>query len=189
METGFDKEKLEALKAWCLKQTESPGRLRLIVASLILLAGLFLYCKPQAQRLEKARAHLKASEHLAGTAKELRHFVKQVATYSERLTKQADIGEWQNYLMTKLPPTGAELQSLEPQKVISRGSFRVVLIKLNAGGTYEELIDLIDRLERGERIVRLDRLSLTKGKTSLALSCHIKGLVKIGAVKSPPGEK
>ena len=179
MEAGLDREQIEALKRVIRRCAEDPPKLRLMVAGLITVVGFFLYCSPQASRLDEARAKLKKVEEKARLAKECRHFVDQGKLFVDRLPKVEDVGDWQDYIMTKVRAAGAKLRKLEPRKSLMRGKYRIVVIEVEAEGMFEDVTEFIDRLERGERIVRLDRISLERRAGSLGFHCVVMGLNKL----------
>ena len=183
METGISAEQIEAFKKKFLIHARDRLKLRLMVTGAIFGLGLFAYLRPKAQGLDAARAKLAKLTAQATTAGDLRHCVEQERGFSDRVPKAADITDWQNYIVEKLDLSGATLRKLEPRKSVRKARYRFIYVEVECEGMFPQVLDFLDRLERGHRLVRFDRLTLEKRKTTIAFRGVVMGLVRSGGNK------
>ena len=173
------RKQVEAFKkvmaAWC----QDPIKFRLLVSAVLFLVGYFLWCGPAADDLAAGRKKLERLSKRSKMADELKHFADQEELIRPRVSDTEDLGDWQDYVMSCVGDTGAKLRKLEPRKGMQRGKYRIVVMEVEADGSYEAVVKLIDRLEKGERIVRLDRLSIEKKVSSIGFRCVLMGLVRL----------
>ena len=179
MSQSSNSDQLQALKKNVQRICLDPGKLKAVVIGVILLFGFVLFCRPQAARLEVARAKLKKAKTRARIAKDVRHVVEQAAKFMDRLPPVDDVGDWQDYIMKKVGAAGAKLRKLEPRRGLMKGKYRITIIEVEAEGMFADIVDLIDRLERGDRIVRLDRLAIEKRSGSVNFRCVLMGLARL----------
>lgn len=179
MESGVDKDQLQAIKAGLKKACQDPAKLKLIVSSTIVVLGFVLYCSPQAGRLAEARTKYAKAADKARLAKESRHVVDQGKLFLDRLPKIEDVSDWQDYIMGIIGDAGAKLRKLEPRRGLMKGKYRIIVLEIEAEGMFPQIVDFVDRLERGERIVRLDRLQLEKRADRLSFRFVLMGLAKL----------
>lgn len=174
-----NRKQIEAFKkvlaAWC----QDPVKFRLLVSGVLFVLGYLLWCGPAADALVAGRIKLERLSKRSKMADELKHFAEQEERVRARMPDTEDLGDWQDYVMSCVGDTGAKLRKLEPRKGMQRGKYRVVVMEIEADGSYESVVKLIDRLEKGERLVRLDRLSLEKKVASIGFRCVLMGLVRL----------
>ena len=181
MDTGVDRDQIQALKAAIGRACQDPSKLKLIVCGTIVVLGFMLYCSPQAGRLEEARKKHKKAAERARLAKNARHIVDQGKAFVSRLPKIEDVSDWQEYVMDCVAAAGAKLRKIEPRRGLMKGKYRIVILEIEAEGMFAQIVDFMDRLERGERIVRLDRLQLEKRADRTSFRFVLMGLAKLRA--------
>jgi len=181
METGIDKEQIEALKALARRTAADPIQLRFVVSLLLLVVGYLAVASPLADRIAAARSDLKDARKTERLAEDVVHFTSQIDAISPRLTAAEDIIDWQNYVLHKLDEAGVQLHSFEPKKTEGKGAFKVVGMEvLIRGQNYEAMVDFVDRMEHGERIVRVEKVLIERQVNSIQLTVALRGLVKPG---------
>ncbi len=173
------RKQLEAFKKLLAASCQDPVKFRLLVSVVLFLVGYLLWCGPAADELAEGRKKLERVAKRGKLAAELKHYAEQEAFVLDRIPKSEDLGDWQDYVMSLVGDTGAKLRKLEPRKGMQRGKYRIVIMEVEADGSYESVIQLIDRLEKGERLVRLDRLGVEKKVSAVSFRCILMGLVKL----------
>jgi len=181
MEAGIDREQLAALKASVRKACEDPGKLKLIVCAGIVLVGVMLYCRPQANRLADAKKRYDRAAERSHLAAECRHVIEQEKGFLGRLPKIEDVSDWQEYIMGIVGDAGIRLRKIEPRRGLMKGRYRIIVLEVEVEGMFPGIVEMVDRLERGKRIVRMDRLQLEKRADRLSFRFTLMGLAKIRA--------
>jgi Tfp pilus assembly protein PilO len=178
LELGLDRRQIESAKALGRKIVDDPVLLRFVLCVLVLLLGWLAVLEPQAEALAAARKSLRKATKRADMAQELRFFESEKKRYEPLFFENADIVDWQRYVLNELEASGARLRSLEPKKTESKGNFKVLELSVDATGTYSQLVDFIDRLEHGRRVVRMTRMRLERRKDIIVLECVLNALVR-----------
>jgi len=178
VETGISKEQIEAWRADFSRLVHRPTGLRLVVVAVVFVLGYFGWVRPQASRLEDARAAEREWDARAQLAEELQLCADRIAACAPRLPQGTDLTDWQTYVAGKLRLSGATLSSIEPHASESAGPFDIVALEIEAEATFAQIVDFIDRVERGERFMRFDLLAVDKRPTHLAVTCVVLGIVR-----------
>lgn len=179
MDTGINREQIDAAKRVLRRWTEDPVSLRCVVSVLIFAAGYLGAVRPLTMRLEAARdAHVRRSRRLA-KVEDLAHWKSQTDRFAERTAHLDDVVEWQRYVLEKLGRTDVRLLNLEPRATGGKGVYKFVEMEVVARSeSYSDLATFIHHLERGERIVRVERVRIELAQGSLTLTATIKGLCR-----------
>lgn len=158
------------------KLRQDPPAFRMGVAAALLAVGLMGVTVPLGSSLSDKREALTSTRERAHVAARLGKHVALCELAAPRLTAQADPVNWGDYTAAGLRAAGLRLLSQEAPEIEEIGSFRLVRLRLRAGGSYAAITDFVDRIERGARLMRIDRIAITFGQTELELEVEVVGL-------------
>lgn len=167
---------LEDLGARLRKLRQDPPAFRLSIAAVLLAVGLAAVTVPLGGSLESKQETLARTRERAEVAARLGLQVAACEAVASRLAPKADPVEWADYAVAGLRAAGLRLLSQEAPEIEEIGNFRLVRMRLRAGGSYAGIADFVDRLERGERLMRVDRLAVSFGQDELELELEVVGL-------------
>ncbi|MFT7461868.1 MAG: hypothetical protein ACI9EF_000202 [Pseudohongiellaceae bacterium] len=176
----------KSIRVWARAVAEDPPRMRFYSHVVVVVFGWFLVTSPLSTRLVEARADLVKAHKNEARAKAHLHLVDQQERYEPMLTGSENILDWQNYLLSKVDSSDAELSTLEPFKAEKRGPFMVMRFHVTVKASqFEALADLLDRVEHGERLVRVEDMQISQSKDFMLMTFVVRGLVKRGMPEIP----
>jgi hypothetical protein len=158
------------------KLRQDPPAFRLGVAAALLAVGLMGVTVPLGGSLSDKREKLSSTRERAAVAARLGKHVALCELAAPRLTAKADPVDWGDYTTAGLRAAGLRLLSQEAPEIEEIGNFRLVRLRLRAGGSYAAITDFVDRVERGARLMRIDRIAITFGQAELELEVELVGL-------------
>lgn len=167
---------LDAMGVKLQKLRQDPPAFRMVIAAVLLALGLAAVTMPLGGSLESKQKSLASTRERALVAARLGKFVAVCEMAAPRLTAKADPVEWGDYAISRMRAAGLRLLSQESPEIEEIGNFRLVRMRLRAGGSYAAIADYIDRIERGPRLMRVDRLNIGFGQTELELEVEVVGL-------------
>jgi Tfp pilus assembly protein PilO len=156
MDSGRLTPILENLK----RRLRDPLQLRLILGVGMLAGWASLVYLPISDGIEQAvQDRARAAAHSA-VARDIEALRIQDAKYKARLPTATDPNEWVEYLLGGLRNSAVRLLKLEPQILRKHGPYDVVVVRIEAQGSYNDLSALLAWIETNPRLLRIDSLTL-----------------------------
>jgi hypothetical protein len=180
IETGIPPEWKEQWEQ-VLEQLEDPLKLKLVALGIILLAGFLLVYRPLDVEIVALRRQLAEQEGRSDTIRKVdsaqatwRHLMKPIPP-------QGDVNFWTEYILAAVRDSGVSLRTLESEvKKVKIGNLQAVYFRVEVGGPYHQVYDLVERLETGEWYTRIIRMRLKKKPKSVESTITVNVLASIG---------
>jgi Type II secretion system (T2SS), protein M subtype b len=176
MDTGRLTPILKSLK----RRLRDPLQLRLFLGCGMLGSWCLVVYSPLSDGIEEAkRERTLAVAHLT-MARDIEALRVQDAKYKPRLPTGTDPNEWVEYLLGGVRKSPIRLLKLEPQSLRKHGPYDVVVVRIEAQGSFADLTALLAWIETNPRLLRVDSLILqpTRGVgRDLVLNLTVLGVM------------
>jgi len=151
------------------------GLTRGVLACLLILGPtIFLYYKPESDKLQEAQVKLAGLEselqnarQVAQTRDDLRRVTaslqKTLTFYEERLPSESDIPGLLEELQEIVSESRVKLVNVDMQRRTTMATYEVIPFGLTVSGGYHDIGRVVNNIERGKRFMGVNDISIKGG--------------------------
>jgi len=151
------------------------GITRGVLACLLILGPtIFLYYKPESEKLNDAKVELAALEselqnarQVAQTRDDLRRVTeslqKTLAFYEERLPSESDIPGLLEELQDIVSTSRVKLENIDMQRRTTMSTYEIIPFGLTVSGGFHDIGRVVNNIERGKRFMGVNDISIKGG--------------------------
>jgi type II secretory pathway component PulM len=150
-----------ALQAALNALGRNPLQLRIALAVALALVWYLALYRPLVGRIDATQKRLDTEHKRLAAADEIERLRTEVKRFHDRLPPRPDPNEAIEYILDGVKARPVRLVSLSPVPSKEMGPYRMVTVKLVAGGSYADLDDLLRWVETNPRLFRVDEITIT----------------------------
>jgi Tfp pilus assembly protein PilO len=146
-----------------LERLHNPTELRICLMLVILGIGYSAVYLPFQVTIAATTRKLQDTEKRLALADEVEALQRQYRAIEPRITANADVSEWLQYVLSGLRQSPIKLDTFSPESPKALGIYQTLTIKIKAVGSFADLDKFIYWLEANPRLFRVSSVRMSPG--------------------------